>query len=117
MILVFSLLINEMFSLQIIHGDEYFARANVEFIKNIDNEAPRGEIIDAKGNVLATSLQSYNLIYVDTTESRNEIYTTIDKVQELLEKSGQEINDTFNLKMNPFRFEFSSEDPDFIMRT
>jgi len=117
MILIFSLLINEMFSLQIIHGDEYFARANVEFIKNIDNAAPRGEIIDAKGNVLATSLQSYNLIYVDTTESRNEIYTTIDKVRELLEKSGQEINDTFNLKTDPFRFEFSSEDPDFIMRT
>jgi len=117
MILVFSLLINEMFSLQIIHGDEYFARANVEFIKNIDNAAPRGEIIDAKGNVLATSLQSYNLIYVDTTESRNEIYTTIDKVKELLAKSGQEINDTFNLKTNPFRFEFNSEDPDFIMKT
>lgn len=117
MILVFSLLINEMFSLQIIHGDEYFARANVEFIKNIDNAAPRGEIIDVKGNVLATSLQSYNLIYVDTKESRSEIYTTIDKVRELLEKSGQEINDIFNLKLNPFRFEFNSEDPDFIMRS
>ena len=117
MILVFSLLINEMFNLQIIHGDEYSARANVEFIKNIDNAAPRGEIIDNKGNVMATSLQSYNLIYVDTKESRSVIYSTIDKVKALLEKSGQEINDTFNLKTDPFRFEFNSEDPDFIMKT
>lgn len=117
MILIFSLLINEMFNLQVIHGDEYFARANVEFIKNIDNAAPRGEIIDANGDVLATSLQSYNLIYVDTTESRKEIYTTIIKVKELLEKSGQQINDTLNLKTDPFRFEFSFEDPDFVRRS
>ena len=114
MVVVFSLLINQMFNLQVIHGDEYFARANVEFIKNMDNAAPRGEIIDAKGNVLATSLQSYNLIYVDTTESRKEIYTTIDKVEALLQKSGEEINDSFSLKTDPFRFEFNSDDPDFI---
>lgn len=117
MILIFSLLINEMVDLQVIHGDEYYARANVEFIKNIDYAAPRGEIKDAKGNVLATSLQSYNLIYVDTTESRKEIYRTIDKVQELLGKSGQSINDTFSLKTDPFRFEFGSEDPSFIEKS
>jgi len=117
MILIFSILINEMFNLQVIHGDEYYARANVEFIKNIDYAAPRGEITDSKGNVLATSLQSYNLIYVDTTESRKEIYRTIDKVQELLGKSGQSINDDLSLKTDPFRFEFGSEDPSFIERS
>lgn len=117
MVLVFSLLINEMVNLQIIHGDEYYARANVEFIKNIDNAAPRGEIIDAKGTVLATSVQSYNLIYVDTTDARKLLYSTIDKVSELLEKSGQEINDTLSLKTEPFRFEFGSEDPDFIKKS
>ena len=117
MVLVFSLLINEMINLQIIHGDEYYARANVEFIKNIDNAAPRGEIIDAKGTVLATSVQSYNLIYVDTSEARKLLYSTIDKVKLLLEKSGQEINDTFSLKTEPFRFEFGSEDPDFIRKS
>lgn len=113
MILIFSILINQMIELQVIHGDEYYSRANVEFIKNIDYAAPRGQITDAKGNVLATSLQSYNLIYVDTTESRKEIYKTIDKVRELLGKSGQSINDVLSLKTDPFRFEFGSEDPTF----
>lgn len=117
MILIFSILINEMFNLQVIHGDEYYARANVEFIKNIDSAAPRGEITDSNGNVLATSLQSYNLIYVDTTESRKEIYRTIDKVKELLGKSGQTINDDLSLKTDPFRFEFGSDDSSFIEKS
>lgn len=117
MILIFSLLINEMVNLQLIHGEEYSARANVEFIKNIDYAAPRGEILDAAGRVLATSLKSYNLIYVDTTESRKELYSTIDKVRELLKNSGEEINDTFSLKTDPFRFEFGSEDADYIRKS
>lgn len=114
MILIFSILINEMVSLQILHGEEYYARANVEFIKNIDHEAPRGEILDKNGRVLATSLQSYNLIYVDTTEARKELYSTIDQVRALLLKSGEEIPDTFSLKTDPFRFEFGSDDEVFL---
>lgn len=117
MIMIFSLLINEMVTLQMIHGEEYSARANVEFIKNIDYSAPRGEILDADGRVLATSLKSYNLIYVDTTESRKVLYQTIDEVRALLKNSGEDINDKFSLKTDPFRFEFGSEDPDFIKKS
>lgn len=114
MVLIFGILINKMVQLQVIHGEEYAERANTEFIKNIMSSAPRGEITDKNGVVLATSAQSYNLIYVDTTESRKVIYTTMDKVIALLEKSGQAINDTFNLKLDPYRFEFASEDADYI---
>ena len=62
MVMIFGLLISEMVNLQVIHGAEYYNRANVEFIKNIDNQTPRGEILDSEGRVLATSTQSYNLI-------------------------------------------------------
>ena len=117
MIMIFSLLINEMVTLQMIHGEEYSARANVEFIKNIDYSAPRGEILDADGRVLATSLKSYNLIYVDTTESRKVLYQTIDEVRALLKNSGEDINDKFSLKTDPFRFEFGSEDSEFIRKS
>ncbi|HBT19008.1 MAG TPA: hypothetical protein DEA52_03025 [Clostridiaceae bacterium] len=114
MVLVFSLLIREMVNLQVVHGESYYARANVEFIKNIDHDAPRGEILDKDGHVLATSLQSYNLIYVDTTDARRELYRTIDQVRLLLEVTGEEIRDTIALKTDPFRFEFGSDNPAFI---
>jgi penicillin-binding protein 2 len=117
MILIFSLLINQMVNLQVIHGEEYALRANTEFIVNIDNPAPRGEILDTNGLVLATSVQSYDLIYVDTTESRKVIYSTIDKVKQLLSESGQEITFEFSLQTDPFRFEFGSDDPEFIRKS
>jgi len=114
MILIFSMLIIQMFQLQIINGDEYAERANTEFIRNITAAAPRGEIVDKNGVVLATSVQSYSLIYVDTKDSRAVIYSTMDKVIELLKTSGQEISDAFNLKIDPYRFEFNSLDPNYI---
>lgn len=114
MALIFSLLINQMFQLQIISGDVYAERANTEFIRNITKAAPRGEIVDKNGVVLATSVQSYSLIYVDTKDSRKVIYTTMDKVIELLKASGQEVSDAFSLKIDPYRFEFNSEDASYI---
>ena len=114
MVVIFSILINQMFQLQIISGDEYAERANTEFIRNITAAAPRGEIVDKNGVVLATSVQSYSLIYVDTKDSREVIYTTMDKVIELLNSSGQEISDAFNLKIDPYRFEFNSQDANYI---
>lgn len=117
MVLIFGLLISEMVNLQVIHGAEYYNRANVEFIKNIDNQSPRGEILDKEGRVLATSAQSYNLIYVDTIEVRKVLYQTMDKVRDLLTQTGQEMNDTYALKNEPYRFEFGSNDPDYIQKS
>ena len=117
MVIIFGILINQMVSLQVINGAEYYNRANVEFIKNIDNQSPRGEILDREGRVLASSTQSYNLIYVDTIEVRKVLFKTMDKVRELLAQSNQEINDTLALKSEPFRFEFGSNDADYIKRS
>ena len=117
MVMIFGILINQMVNLQVINGAEYYNRANVEFIKNIDNQSPRGEILDQEGRVLATSTQSYNLIYVDTMEVRKVLFKTMDKVRGLLLQSNQEINDTLALKSDPYRFEFGSNDADYIRRS
>ena len=104
MVMIFGILINQMVNLQVINGAEYYNRANVEFIKNIDNQSPRGEILDQEGRVLATSTQSYNLIYVDTMEVRKVLFKTMDKVRGLLLQSNQEINDTLALRELPMTF-------------
>ncbi len=116
MLAVFSVIIARLTTLQVIMGEEYAERANDEFIKNLSEKAPRGDIIDSEGNILATSVQSYNLVYVDTAEARKEIYNTIDKVNSLLEKAGESDSDAFELKLEPFRFEFSSETPEGLRR-
>lgn len=114
MFVVFAILISKMVELQVIKGETFSKKANVEFIKQIDMNAPRGDIIDVNGNVLAGSIQSYNLIYVDTTDSRKSLYKTLDKVIELFESTSEDIDDTFNLKVDPFRFEFNYENIEYI---
>lgn len=109
---VFTLIIAKMVELQFIKGEEYAERANSQSTKNITEQAPRGPIIDVEGKTLAASVLSHNLIYVDTTEARKEIYRTIDKVNDLLRKSGEEISDSFALKLAPYRFEFNAETPE-----
>lgn len=117
MFFVFSVLVAEMVKLQVIHGASYADQANIEFIRHIDKQAPRGEITDAQGRVLATSRQSYNLLYVDTTDARRELYRTLDRVIDLLALTGEEINDTFSLKMDPFRLEFNTDDAGVLRRS
>ncbi len=116
MLIIFTTLALKMFELQVIKGDTFSEKANVEFIKQIDMNAPRGEIVDVNGKVLAGSVQSYNLIYVDTKESRNSLYETLDKVIGLFESTEEDIDDTFNLKLDPFRFEFNYENIEYVKR-
>jgi len=103
MLAVFSVIIARLTTLQVIMGEEYAERANDEFIKNLSEKAPRGDIIDSKGNILATSVQSYKLVYVDTAEARKEIYNTIDKVNSLLQKAGESASDFLRTQASAFQ--------------
>lgn len=68
--------------------------------------APRGEILDRKGRVLATNIESYTLEYSDKNDGGN-FYEVIPNVLKILKDNGETLYDTFELKVNPFRFEFN----------
>ena len=103
--------------LQIVNGAQYLEKANNKSIQEIPVDAPRGNITDINGKVLATSIQSYTLVFNPTTESDADFDATMPKVFKILDDNGEKITDNFELKIaiNPdgsanYSFQFLSDD-------
>ncbi|SHJ47130.1 penicillin-binding protein 2 [Hathewaya proteolytica DSM 3090] len=108
MIFIFGAIISKTFYLQIIRGPYYSAKASNRSHSMLTTAAPRGEIFDINGELLATNRQSYTLMFNNTEESLDKFYDTIDKVYSILEEHDESIDDDFPLKVNPVRFEFNA---------
>ncbi|WP_049759123.1 penicillin-binding transpeptidase domain-containing protein [Clostridium kluyveri] len=110
MLLIFSTMAGRLFFLQVVQGKQYMEQSNNRAIREIPEAAPRGDILDCKGNKLATSAQGYVLVYNQTDESDKTFFSTMDKVFKILDENGQNQQDDFELKVNPFQFQFRSDD-------
>jgi len=111
MVVIFAIIVSKLFTLQVLKAEEYKEKANNSSIREIPESAPRGNILDKNGSLLATSDTSYVLVYNQTNESDKTFFQTMDKVFKILDESGETQQDDFELKINPFRFEFKSNDP------
>ncbi|MDP4089708.1 MAG: penicillin-binding transpeptidase domain-containing protein, partial [Bacillota bacterium] len=78
----------------------------------IEEPAPRGDITDINGLKLATSQQSFTLTFTETSESDLYFYQTMDKIFQILDKNKDSQKDDFELKVNPFAFNFKTDDDD-----
>ncbi len=58
-LLVFSVLVSRLWNLQIAKGSEYVAEAKGNTFRYVSIPAPRGDIVDDKGRILATSLPQF----------------------------------------------------------
>lgn len=110
MILIFTSILSRIVFLQVVKGEDYKAKADSNSIREIPETAPRGKIFDCNGSVLATNTQSYVLVYNQTDESDKTFFQTMDKVFKILDENGETQQDDFELKINPYRFEFRSDD-------
>ncbi|MHB9922488.1 penicillin-binding transpeptidase domain-containing protein [Clostridium botulinum] len=107
MILIFTAITSRLFFLQIVKGGEFEEKANNRSVREISDAAPRGNILDKNGCELAVNTQSYVLVYNPTDESNKVIFQTLEKVFKILNENNETIKDDFELKINPFRFEFN----------
>jgi penicillin-binding protein 2 len=107
--IIFAIIVRLVF-LQIVNGEQYLEKANNKSIKEIPVTAPRGNITDINGKVLATSVQSYTLVFNPTDESDAKLFDTMKKVFKILDANGEKITDDFELKVEPYSFEFLSDD-------
>jgi penicillin-binding protein 2 len=112
MIAIFSVIIGKLYYLQVYNGQYYKDKATVaENTHKISIEAPRGLITDKNGITLAKETPGYNLTYTDTTNSSKQLFENLHEVFNVLDDNGEVQTDSFPLKIEPYRFEFSSSDP------
>ncbi len=110
MVIIFATITGRLLFLQVVKGQEYKEQSNNKSLTEIQEAAPRGKILDKNGNVLATNIQSYVVVYNQTDENDKTFFPTMNKVFKILDESGESQKDDFELKINPYRFEFRSDD-------
>ncbi|WP_234121469.1 peptidoglycan D,D-transpeptidase FtsI family protein [Clostridium hydrogenum] len=108
---IFLVICVRLVFLQVVESQSYMAAANTKAHRFIKEDAPRGQILDSTGTVLATSEQSFNVTYMESDNTIKPFYTTAAKVFSILDANGEAQNDDFPLKVNPYRFDFKTNDP------
>lgn len=112
MFIIMGTILSKLLYLQVYKHDDYKEKADVSSTKFISEEAPRGNIYDADGNIIATNKQTYALTYMETVESTKAFYKTMDKMFEILEENGEEFQDDLALKVDEsgnIYFEFKAD--------
>lgn len=110
-------LVNRLFHLQIVEGNEYIAEFEYKSNKTRDLKSTRGDIYDKNGNLLAYNELSYSIIMEDSTliesnEQRNKI---IFDLVTILEQNGDELEQEFYIQLNnDGKLEFTVDGDDLI---
>lgn len=112
-VILFSILINRMFELQIVESDTIIASGVSNKIKEKDVKATRGNIYDCNGKLLAYNKLSHNVIFSETDQlsdmTDEEKNTMIYRLLHILEKHENELSVEFYLEYNKGTLEYNVE--------
>ncbi len=116
MFIVSIIIFARLLFLQVIKGDFYRSRADTGSVRTLIDPAPRGQILDRNGVVLADNIISYSIVYNKTPETELSFYPAIDKVMNIMIENQEKLKDDFMLKYdennpkNPYSFMFTTSD-------
>lgn len=105
-IIMFSILIVRLCSLQIVHGASYQENFCLKAQKTLSVEAARGNIYDCKGNLLAYNELAYAITISDTSTIGNRyrknmaVNAQLAEIFSVLEKNGETITNNFYIAEN-----------------
>ena len=100
----------QLFNLQIVNGSEYRETSNTKLTREAKIEAARGSILDRTGNVLVSTEMDFSLEMYKTKVSDEALNHSILTMTNILENNNDVYIDTFPISINPFEFQFSSEE-------
>lgn len=109
--LIFIGLFSRIVYMTVIQGEDYYAAAENKVYKKIVLEAPRGEIRDRYGRLLAGSNPSFNVQISQNEIQKDKINDTAALIIKVLKENGEEYIDEFPviLENNEFHFSFDSK--------
>lgn len=103
MIFLVVVLLQRLFVMQIVNGEDYQSTYAQSIEKTITVDGVRGNIYDRNGKLLAYSKLAYKVTLTDsgtydTTDEKNKaLNKEINTIIDILEKNGDEINNTFHI--------------------
>lgn len=95
-----------LFSLQIVHGDEYRERAENRLVRAYPVKAPRGEMLDRFGRPMVTNSMGYYVHIQNIGSDDNTLNRTINRLIKMFEENNLEYFDDFPITHAPYKFDF-----------
>ncbi len=106
---LFVLLILSLFYMQIIKGAEYRSEADSKMYLSVKQQAPRGEITDRSGIVLAGNKVSYSLNLIKKDIPPEELNLCIMRVLGVLDRNSVVFEDTLPISYDGAEYTFEDE--------
>lgn len=106
MILLFGILIQRVFVLQIVNGEEYLENYKLKIEKERELKSTRGNIYDRNGKLLAYNELAYSITIEDngsydtTEEKNNSINHVLELILKKLDANGDTIDNSFKITRN-----------------
>lgn len=92
-------------SLTIVQGEEYRTEADVKTIRDIPIKAPRGNIYDRNGVLLAGNIPSFTVQMRKDDIDRENLNDTVLLLAEILDRNNEKILDEFPIELNSIVFD------------
>ncbi len=104
------IILARLFYLQIINGASYRETSNTRISRETTIEATRGDILDRNGTVLVSSEMTFSLEMYKSKSDNESLNSSISLMTEILEANGDTYVDNFPISIEPFEYNFSSEE-------
>lgn len=104
--IMFAVLINRLFYLQIVKGQDYLENYKLQIMKTRDISGTRGNIYDRNGNLLATNELAYSVtiednISGDTLQEKNDLLNEIlENIISIVESNGDSVISDFQIVLD-----------------
>ncbi len=96
-----------LFGLTVVEGSQWDEEASAISIKSINTSAPRGEILDRYGRILAGNVPSFTVQFSAGELSNEEINRVSQNMIHILEANGDEYYDNFPILIENGNFEYT----------
>lgn len=109
---LFLIILQKLFTLQIVDGDYYQDNYNLKIQRTIEEQGTRGNIFDRNGKILASNRLAYSVriedsgSYKDMEHRNKEINKTILEVIEIVESHGDTVVNDFGIKIEDGKYQF-----------
>lgn len=104
------ILLIQLFSLQIVKGEEYRETSNTRLTRESTLKAARGNITDNSGTTLVGTTTSCNLEIYKSKIDDNALNDTLLRVAKVLKENNSKYIDEFPININPFSFTYNNEE-------
>lgn len=109
---LFLVLVQRLFTLQIVEGEDYLENYTLKIKKTSEVQGTRGNIYDRNGNILATNRLAYSVqiedngSYEDNEQKNKLINETINRVIDIVESHGDQVVNDFGIVLENDQYRF-----------